>query len=292
MSKPLAGRVAAVTGAGRGIGRAHALALAAHGAQVVVNDVGASVHGEGQSRVADEVVQEIRTAGGEAVTHLDDISTRAGARSLVARALEAFGQLDVLVNNAGILRDRAFLNISDDDLDSVLRVHLYGSFYCAQEAFRHMKERGRGGRIIHTTSTSGIDGNFGQANYGAAKAGIFGLMRVIAIEGEKYGITSNCLSPVAYTRMTESSPRFKDAPADLMPEVQSPIVVYLASEAGGRITGQVLQVRKNRIHVRWMASNEGIRLDHIWSFDEVDARIDKIMDRSRDVSGAENRFKF
>jgi NAD(P)-dependent dehydrogenase (short-subunit alcohol dehydrogenase family) len=199
----LQGKVAVVTGAGGGIGREHALALAREGARVVVNDLGSDRHGGGRGgEMADAVVAEIRAAGGEAVPSYDSVATREGADGIVWTATSRFGGLDVLVNNAGILRDRTLLNMSDDDFDRVLEVHLRGTFLCTQAAARVMKVQGRGGRIVNTTSLSGLVGNFGQANYGAAKAGVYALTRVAALELERIGVTVNAVAPVALTRMT------------------------------------------------------------------------------------------
>src|SRR5215510_2724100 len=192
------GKVAIITGAGTGIGRAHALAFAKEGAKVVVNDLGGDRSGSGKgSEAADRVVQEIKAAGGEAVANYESVATREGAESILWTALSKYGRVDILVNNAGVLRDRSLLNMSDADWDVVNSVHLKGTFYCSQQVARFLKVQGKGGRIINTTSLSGLMGNFGQANYSAAKAGIYGLTRTAHMElYEKHKITVNAIAPV------------------------------------------------------------------------------------------------
>lgn len=223
------GRVAVVTGAGGGLGRSYARELARRGASVVVNDLGGTVDGSGGSEsAADRVVDEIVGAGGVAVANYDSVATPEGGRSIVDTALNTYGQLDIVVSNAGILRDRSFANMTFEEIDAVLDVHLRGAFHVAQPAFVHMKERGYG-RFVFASSNSGILGNFGQANYGAAKMGLVGLSGVIAIEGAKYNIRSNALAPVARTRMTEE---LLGPFAEMLdPDQVTPMVVYLCSEA-------------------------------------------------------------
>jgi NAD(P)-dependent dehydrogenase (short-subunit alcohol dehydrogenase family) len=256
----LQGKVAVVTGAGGGIGRAHALALAREGARVVVNDLGSDRHGGGRgAEMADAVVAEIRAAGGEAVASYDSVATREGADGIVWTALSRLGGIDVVVNNAGILRDRTLLNMSEDDFDRVLDVHLRGTFLCTQAAARAMKVQGRGGRIVNTTSLSGLLGNFGQANYGAAKGGIYSLTRVAALELEKLGIAVNAIAPVALTRMTSDLAMMKGASErDLGPQHIAPAVVFLASDLAAGVTGQVLGVQGGKIFLYRMETTAGV----------------------------------
>jgi len=260
MAGLLQGKVAIVTGAGGGIGREHALALAREGAKVVVNDLGSDRHGGGRgAELADGVVAEIRAAGGEAVASYDSVATREGADGLVWTALSKLGGLDVLVNNAGILRDRTILNMAEEDFDRVLDVRPRGTFLCSQAAARAMKVQGRGGRIVNTTSVSGLVGMFGQGNYAAAKAGIYGLTRVCALELERLGINVNAIAPIALTRMTSDLPMMKGATErDLGPQFIAPAVVFLASELSAGITGQVIGVQGGRIFVYRMETTEGV----------------------------------
>jgi NAD(P)-dependent dehydrogenase (short-subunit alcohol dehydrogenase family) len=231
------GRVAIVTGAGGGLGRSHALLLASRGAKVVVNDLGGTREGSGGgSEMADAVVREIVDAGGEAAANYDGVHTWEGGQSLVQGALDAFGRVDVVVNNAGILRDTSFAKLEPGHLEPVLQVHLAGAFHVTRAAWSHFRDQGYG-RVINTSSGSGLYGNFGQSNYSAAKLGLVGLTRTLAIEGARYGILANAIAPVAASRMTEDI-----MPAQLLeklqPEYVSPLVAYLASEActtSGRI---------------------------------------------------------
>jgi len=240
----LAGQVVVITGAGNGLGRSHALAFAARGAKVVVNDVGGDRFGGGRdASAADRVVSEIRAEGGTAVASHASVSEPHGAHAVIARALDSYGRIDVLVNNAGILRDRSLANLSPDDIDQVLAVHLRGSMLMAQAAFTPMKEQ-LYGRMIHTSSASGLFGNFGQANYGAAKAGIVGLSRVIAIEGAKCGVRSNVIAPTAHTRLNEE---LLGAFADrFRPEQVSGLVAFLGSPQC-QLTGEAFSVGGGRI---------------------------------------------
>ena len=247
----LAGRVAIVTGAGRGIGRAHALALAAAGAAVVVNDVGGSLAGEGADRTpAEQVVGEIGAAGGEAFADGENVADFAGAERLIRRAVDELGRLDILVCNAGILRDRMLVNMTEEEWDAVIAVHLKGHFAPLRHAAAYWRERAKGGdevkgRVITTSSPSGVFGNVGQANYGAAKAGIAGLTLIAAQELQRYGVTVNCLAPNARTRMTESAFALPDDGGDfdpLDPANMAPVVVALCADEAQSITGQVFHV--------------------------------------------------
>jgi len=222
------GRVAVITGAGGGLGKSYALELAKRGASVVVNDLGGSTDGTGQSAsMADATVKEIVESGGEAVANYDSVATPEGGRAIVQTALDRFGKVDIVINNAGILRDKSFLKLEPRDLEAVLDVHLEGAFFVTQPAFASMKENGYG-RIVMTSSGSGIFGNFGQSNYGAAKMGLVGLMNVLAVEGAKYDIKVNTIAPVARTRMTE---QILGAVADLVdPAFVTPLVAYLCSD--------------------------------------------------------------
>ncbi len=281
MAKLLEGKVAAVTGAGGGIGREHALALARAGARVVVNDVGSDRHGGGaSSRMADQVVEEVKALGGEAAASYDSVTTREGADGVVWTALNRFGRLDVLVNNAGILRDRTLLNMSEDEFDRVLEVHLRGTFLCTQAAARAMKLAGRGGRIVNTTSIAGLLGNFGQANYASAKAGIYGLTRVAAVELQKAGITVNAVAPVALTRMTSDLAMMKGATEkDLGPQFVAPVVVFLASDLARDITGQVVGVQAGKVFLYRVETTTGVEKDPStgpWTPEEIEASWAKI----------------
>ena len=221
-------RVAVVTGAGGGLGREHALLLAGRGAAVVVNDLGGDVRGAGGGgSMADSVVDEIRAAGGTAIADSSSVADPSSGEGLLQAAIDEFGRLDILINNAGILRDRSFANLEWEDLHAVLDVHLRGAFYVTRPIFSWMKEQGYG-RIVMTASASGILGNFGQSNYGAAKMGLVGLMNVLKLEGAKYDIKVNSIAPIARTRMTEDV--FGDFMAGFDPATVSPAVAYLASE--------------------------------------------------------------
>ena len=223
-------KVVIVTGAGNGLGKAYALDLGNRGAKVVVNDLGGSVDGSGSaSSPADEVVKEIIENGGEAVANYDSVATKEGGESIVQSAIDSFGTVDALVNNAGILRDKSFANMSEEELSLIIDVHLKGAFFVSQPAFKVMKEKNYG-RIVNVASPSGLFGNFGQSNYGAAKMGVVGLTNVLAIEGAKYNIKVNVIAPTAYTRMTEAL-LSEDLGKLFSAELVTPLVSYLASEA-------------------------------------------------------------
>ncbi|HKY78147.1 MAG TPA: SDR family oxidoreductase [Acidimicrobiia bacterium] len=242
------GRICVITGAGRGIGREYALMLAAHGAHVVVNDLGGDRTGSGaDAGPAQQVVDEITAAGGAAVANTDNIATWDGAKALVDQAIEVFGGLDVVVNNAGILRDRMLVNMSEEEWDSVIAVHLKGTFAVSRHAAGYWRDRSKAGesndaRIINTTSVSGIYGNIGQANYGAAKSGIAGFTIIAARELGRYGVTVNAIAPGALTRMTEDLPIPDERKAELDPRWVAPVCTWLASKLSADVTEQIIEV--------------------------------------------------
>ena len=243
----LDGKVALVTGAGGGLGRAHAMLLAAEGAEVVVNDLGGARDGTGASTsMADGVVDEILAAGGEAVAHYGSVTSREDAQGMVDAAVNQYGKIDILIANAGILRDKSFKNMTDDMWDVVLDVHLRGTYLTTKVAFDQMLEQGTGGRIIMTSSTSGLLGNFGQTNYGAAKAGIAGFMRCLWLEGVKYGITVNVLAPTATSRLTTDILP-EEIQENFPPEAVSPAVVWLCTDEAKDISGRQWLVAGNNV---------------------------------------------
>jgi NAD(P)-dependent dehydrogenase (short-subunit alcohol dehydrogenase family) len=282
----LSGKVAIVTGAGRGIGRAHALALAAAGAKVVVNDLGSGVSGEGiDLSPAEEVVAEIGSTGGEAVANGENVADFAGAERLVRQAVDAFGRLDILVNNAGILRDRMLVNMSEAEWDAVITVHLKGHFAPTRHAAAYWRERSKAGaevraRVVNTTSPSGVFGNVGQANYGAAKAGIAGFTIIAAQELGRYGVTVNCVAPNARTRMTEDVFDMGDRPEGwdpLDPANISPVVVALCADEAQQITGQVLHVWGGAVNaLRGWSAGELFEAPERW---EPDALLGELLAR-------------
>ena len=243
----LEGKVAIITGAGNGIGREHALLFAREGARVLVNDVGGARDGAPGESLAEQVVADVRKAGGVAAANLDTVATAEGARSIVESAMKAFGRVDVLVNNAGILRDKSLLKMDEAMWDQVIAVHLKGTFLCSQAFVRQAIAQGEGARIVNTTSVSGMLGNFGQANYAAAKAGIYGLTRTMSIELQKHRITVNALAPIAKTRMTEDLPMFGGVDT-LGPEHVAPAALFLSSPLCGDRTGYVLAVAGARMY--------------------------------------------
>jgi NAD(P)-dependent dehydrogenase (short-subunit alcohol dehydrogenase family) len=275
----LDGKVAIVTGAGGGLGREHALALARAGAAVVVNDLGGARDGTGTgSAMADQVVNQIKEAGGEAAPSYANVATVEGGEQILQAALDAFGQVDILINNAGILRDKSFANTTEDLWDPVIAVHLKGTYCVTRPVFVHMKERGQGGVIINTSSTSGLNGNFGQCNYGAAKAGIAGFTRCLALEGQRYGIRCHILAPVAHTRLTEDLPGFdNDAMADKYdPKLVSPLMVYLASDQAKDMTGKTFLAGGGQIAEMKVVTAAGITKEDdggLWSVDEIAAKM-------------------
>jgi NAD(P)-dependent dehydrogenase (short-subunit alcohol dehydrogenase family) len=294
MDQRCSGKVVVVTGAGRGIGRGEALEFARHGARVVVNDYGVDVHGGGPtSDAANSVVDEIRAFGGDAVANADDVSDPVGAERLVATALDTWGRLDVLVNNAGILRDRTLANMSVDEWDDVIRVHLRGTFLTLHHAATHWKARSKEGleqdaRVINTSSHSGLIGNPGQANYGAAKAGIAALTIIAAQELGRYGVAVNAISPTALSRMTEDRPfaqKYVGLPDEtfnaIAPENVAPMVTWLGTDAARGISGRVFFVAGGQIAVAepW---HEGPRADKgaRWDVAELDGVVPDLLARA------------
>ena len=254
----LESKVAIVTGAGNGIGKATALALAREGARVIVNDLGVRRDGAGADiESADAVVSEIRAAGGDAQPNYDSVATPEGARAIVDSAIKHYGSLDVLINNAGILRDKTLLKMDPGLWQTVIDTHLTGSFLCLQAAANLMKENNVRGSIVNTTSVSGMLGNFGQANYSAAKAGVYGLTRTASIELQRYGIRVNAVAPIAKTRMTEDLPMFEKIVDSLSPEHVAPAHVFLASELSRDVSGVVLAIAGARVSVYKVVESAG-----------------------------------
>jgi len=284
----LSGKVAIVTGSGRGIGREIALDMARHGASVVVNDLGGNADGTGSGKVADDVVKEIRAAGGKAAANYDSVATVAGGRKIFQTALDAFGACDILVNNAGILRDKTIFTMEESDWDLVLAVHLKGHFCCSQPFARYIRETNRRGcRIVNFSSVSGLFGNFGQSNYGAAKAGIAGFSRVLALELAKYGCTVNTISPGAATRMTIPLMEGRGAKPDLDnplvgPQQIAPVVTWLATPQAQELTAQIIHVSRGQVAIMQQpALIRAFKTEHLWTQDDLDRVIPALLDAKK-----------
>jgi len=284
----LDGKVAIVTGAGRGIGREIALDLARQGARVVVNDLGGAANGSGASRVADEVAAEIRAAGGEAAANCDTVATVAGGEAIFGTAIDSFGALDILVNNAGILRDRTIFKMSEADWDAVIAVHLKGHYCCTAPFARYIRDTDRRGcRIINFSSVSGLFGNFGQSNYGAAKAGIAGFSRVLALELAKYECTVNTISPGAATRLTiplmegRGQPEAADDPGRSPAQI-APVVTWLASDAGRAFSGQIINVMRGTVGIMQQpAVIRSFQSDRLWTLADLDRAMPELLTAKR-----------
>jgi len=276
MSIDFKGKVAIVTGAGAGLGRIHALELARRGAKVVVNDLGSSVDGSGgSSAAAQAVVEEIKAAGGEAIANGASVSDKKGAESIVADAVKAFGTVDILINNAGILRDKSFSKMTLEDFELIVSVHLLGSVYVTKAAWPVMIEKGYG-RIVMTTSSSGLYGNFGQTNYGAAKLGVIGLMNTLKIEGEKKNIRVNAIAPIAATRMTEGLGIPEELFKKLKPELVTPAVIYLCSENAP--TGTIIEAGAGHYSKVAILEAPGAKLGDSVTAEDIEANFAKITD--------------
>lgn len=274
----LDGKVAVVTGAGRGLGREYALALAKEGAKVVVNDTGCNLDGSGRDKtVADMVVEEILSLGGTGVPSYESVASAEGAEKIMDTAMKSFGRLDILINNAGIIKDRTILKMSDEEWDEVLNVILRGTFFCIRSAGRIMKSQG-GGRIINTSALTGVFGNYGQANYSSACAGIIGLTKTAAIEFARYGITVNCVMPVALTRMTRGLPAFKGVKEEeFSPSLCTPLILYLCSDRADWITGYTFGICGGKVFVCRTHITKGVKRK-VWTQEGIHESIRKILE--------------
>ena len=279
MAGLLKGKVAIITGAGGGLGEAYARLFAREGAAVVVNDLGGARDGTGgSSAAADKVVADIVAEGGRAVANGDNVATKEGGENILKTALDAFGQVDILVSNAGILRDKTFAKMPEADWDAVMQVHLKGTYYSVLPVWHWLRDNGRPGVIIMTSSTSGLYGNFGQSNYGAAKAGIYGFMRVLALEGARANIRVMALSPGAYTRMTSDLPGRQDREPDPMslPENIAPAVLYMASDLAAEHSGKVLAASSRGVAEIKMLQTEGFKPGEPYTAEDLAANADKV----------------
>ncbi|MEQ8312479.1 MAG: SDR family NAD(P)-dependent oxidoreductase [Gammaproteobacteria bacterium] len=278
MSLNFKDRVAIVTGAGGGLGKQHALELGRRGARVVVNDLGGSVDGTGGSATAaEQVVEEIKAAGGTAMANDASVTDLEAVEKMVADTMDAWGRVDIVVNNAGILRDKTFAKLELSNWHAVIDVHLTGSLNVTKTVWPIMTEQNYG-RVVMTTSTSGLFGNFGQSNYGAAKLGLVGFMNTLRLEGAKYNIYTNCIAPIAATRMTEDLPGFEDSAEKLAPELVTPAVVYLCSEEAPN--GRIIQAIGGRYYSADVRENVGVDLGTSASAEDIAANIDTILDMS------------
>jgi NAD(P)-dependent dehydrogenase (short-subunit alcohol dehydrogenase family) len=280
----LDGKVAIVTGSGRGVGKAEALAMAREGARVVINDLGGGLDGMGsRSMVAEEVVKEIKDAGGQAASDYSDVGTLEGVDGMIWTALSKFGRLDIMVHNAGILRDKTILNMAEADWDLVQKVHAKGTFLCTRAAGRVMRQQGQGGVIMNTSSMSGLMGNFGQSNYSFAKAGIYGFTKTAAMELGRYGIRVYAIVPNAYTRMTADLPALKGITEEMLdPAAMAPLAVFLASDLAKALNGRVLLAHGGTIGVKVaefkMKMAQGFnKKDTIPTAQEIADNIDKVV---------------
>ena len=284
----LNGKIAVVTGAGRGIGKETALFLAKEGAKVVVNDLGGNTDGTGGTQIADEVVEEIKAAGGEAVANYDSVSDFAGGQNIFQTALDAFGGMDILINNAGILRDKTLFNMEENDWDQVIAVHLKGHFNCTKPFASYIRETNRMDcRIINMSSVSGLYGNFGQTNYGAAKAGIAGFTRSLSFEMAKYKCTVNTISPGAATRMTIDLIKAAGRDVDTNdwkqgPQQLAPVITWLCCDEASNVTNQIIHVQNGTVGIMQQpAVIESFLSDELWSLDQLDRVIGSLVETKK-----------